>query len=179
MISIKNKSDEYEWGQLANIDFSNLSSSYEELPFILDIEQIPDGDTLFASKIGLFYVDEMTLDYFSAEKFKEAVNRLKRLIRIPDPFDKRKSLLITAVKSFNNDLFLGTRYGVYKIDKSSSKWISFANKNPEAGYTYLDETSIEKIKDIGNVIVTDNYTYTNNYQTILIITTNKSIISMM
>lgn len=176
MLSIKNESN--EWGSLSKIDFSNISTSYSELPFILDIEQVTDGDTLFASKIGLFYVDQTALKYFSDELYKEAMNRLKRLIRIPDPFDKRKSLLITAVKTVKDDIYLGTRYGIYKIDKTSSKWNSFASKDPAGGYSYLDESAIEKIKEFGNVNVTDIYdTYTtSSEENIIVITTTKSIL---
>ncbi len=89
------------WTQVTNIDFSPLAAIHPELPFVLDIENDADrlgSDIFFASKIGLFYIDHVALDYFSEDQYDRAINRLKRLIRIPDPYDDRKSIMISSVK---------------------------------------------------------------------------------
>jgi len=172
MLSILNESA--EWGQLAKIDFATLSSIYPDLPFILDIEKDPDGDTFFASKIGLFLIDKVALSLFANEEYHKALNRLKKIIRITDPFDNRKSILVTSVKVSGNEIFLGTRYGLYKIDKNSSSWTSFAARDPAAGYVYLDQSAIKKVKEVGNAKVTD--LYTNDEGIILIVSTTDSLI---
>lgn len=160
-----------EWSEISKIDFSHVVF-YPELPFILDVTKGEVTDTFFASQIGLFYVDSITFDYFAAEEYTKGVNRLKKIIKITDPYDKRKSVLVTSVEVVGNKIFLGTRLGLYKINLNSSKWISFESKEIGKDFIYLDESIIEQVKVLGNTPIN----MLTSYEDILIIATPNALI---
>ncbi|MBN2544219.1 MAG: hypothetical protein JXB50_00380 [Spirochaetes bacterium] len=141
------------WTSVTNVDFRKFESIHPDLPFLLDIERDPeyDGrDTFFASKIGLFYVNYQTLDAFAEDRYDDAMNGLKRLIRIPDPYDTRKSVVITSVKVMDNYIYLGSRYGLYRINKLSKAWVSFSSKLWNGPFVTLDINTIERVKSFRN-----------------------------
>ncbi len=151
MLTTKYDGDIFSWNQVSNIDFGNFSYIYPRLPFLLDVEQdtLPDNqNAFFVTKIGTFYVDNIALGLFADGNRKAGLERCRRIIRIPHPFDDRKSILITSVRVFDGTIFLGTRDGLYKI-KKNSEWNNFKNKTITQ-FTVLSPDQIKKIADFNH-----------------------------
>lgn len=168
------------WSSVAEINLDQFKDIFPAESFVLDMEQCSDlSDTglsyiYLATKIGLFFVSSKTIGELSLGNSDKAIADFKKRIMILNEENKR-SILITKVIDTPRRLYLGTRQGVYYIDKSSSSWNSFIDKSD-------DDFSIfpaDKIKQLSKFDYNEIVTYMNEYSTskgdILTIATPKRI----
>ena len=160
------------WSTVENVDFSehtNLVSPYE--PFLLDIEQDDSSPSnmFFASKAGLFYISESTLAKFSYNQKTDALNECEKEIKV----DSGGAVLARRVRIINNNIYIGTRSGVYKINQSDPSWGTFTGSS---GYTLFPSGNIEKMAEFYDETIISMEEYTISGSDILMIATPKRII---
>jgi hypothetical protein len=151
------------WSSVNNLDFSEYDSLYKYEPFLLDVEQdalinasqfrkISTNYTgnkqwlFFATKIGLFYVNELALLDFANGDKEAGINKFKKIINIPNPYNPKESVLITKVKVIGNTVYLGSKQGVYTVDKTGTEWNKFVYDSVD-DFTYYDLQSIKKVEE--------------------------------
>jgi hypothetical protein len=148
---------------IANVDFSDYNNLYEYDPFLFDVEQdalinatqfrkLSSNYTgyqqwlFFATKIGLFYVNELALKDFASGDRSAGINKFKKIIRIQNPYNQSEDVLITKVRVFGNTVYLGSKQGVYTIDKGGSEWNKFVYDSVD-DFTYYDLQSVKKLDE--------------------------------
>jgi hypothetical protein len=126
-----------------NFDFSDYSYIYPYEPFLLDVEQLNSLLVFLATKNGLYLVDKTSMDLLASGDRNSLLANFKKYIRIPN---SSGNLLITKVKVAGTDVYLGTRQGLYKIDRTSSAWSDFLNA-PSSDFVTLSPGAITKVEE--------------------------------
>jgi len=146
------KANNYSWSSLAEVDLSALPSTYQFEPLLLDIEQeeFPlDNKVFFATRIGLFYLDE---NFFSEiisgtePDSNKILSSIKKIIKIENPNDSKDTILIRKIKSIGSSIYLATRNGLFKIDKNSNDWKDFINST-SGSFVELKQSAISKVQE--------------------------------
>lgn len=162
------------WSEATNISFNYLSHIYPYEPFLMDIKQDDTNENyvFFATKIGLFYIDSATLLLFANNQISEALDNCKKVIRITHPDDSSKAILVKKINVTNNNIYIGTRLGVYKIKKSHSEWTSFLSY---IGRKQFPEYAISKVEEFYDEPVVSMEEFSTSEGTILVIATPKRV----
>jgi hypothetical protein len=133
------------------VDFGDYDVLTANGAFLLDFEQNSFNPKyiLFATKIGLFYISNDTIDKFLTTGIdkSEILNSFKKVIKITSSVDK-KSILVKKVRIDQNTgtIYLGTKQGIYSINMLSDDWTAFTSST-DSNYTVLNEKSITKLGD--------------------------------
>ena len=128
-------------------DTSNFNNIYPSDPFLLDAildSSNPDTNNkwiFLATKAGLFYITNSTLNNYAIGNLNQALDASKKLIMIQN---SNRPVLITNVVINGNRVFLGTKQGIYYLDENSSSWASFINSSNSTFNTF-DTGSINKL----------------------------------
>lgn len=138
-----------EWKKITNIDFTNFDYIYPNEPFIMDVEQDTSPDTnnaFFATKIGAFYIGEDAFDAFADGDKDKGVALLKKIFRITDPVDNRRSVLITGIRIYGNNIYLASRAGLFRIKRNTSAWQKFRDEPITGSFMAFPEEEIELVQ---------------------------------
>jgi hypothetical protein len=142
----------------ANNDFSEYKYLYPGEPFLEDVQTDMTNFkwAFFATKIGLYYLNDATLAKFApgsgTTNKNAALAGFYKNIRISNP--SGGSILITKVEDTGSEIYLGTRQGLYYINKNSSEWQNFVNAPNTSGISF---TSITKISDFTEPVISMDY----------------------
>jgi hypothetical protein len=178
-----------QWSFVETIDFGDYFSVLPNEAFVLDVEQDTTSDiagvidnrrmVFFATKIGLFYLSEDILHDLKAG-VPPAIRRQKllsraNLINIPNPANTNKNLTVTSVKATGNRIFLGTRSGVYMVDKNSEFWKVFANSGKNT-VGFLNPKALKKLPAFPTEPVISNELYSTDIGEVLVLATTRKVI---
>ncbi|OHD16862.1 MAG: hypothetical protein A2086_12355 [Spirochaetes bacterium GWD1_27_9] len=139
------------WSGIGEISLDIFSSIYPNEPFLLDVKQDELNPLwiFFATKIGLYYVSDSTLSKFATSDKEKAINEFKKLIRLKNPDNPKESILIRAIKIVDNKIYLGSRDGVFSIDRNTSEWNKFIT-DPTSDISIFPYDKIKKEGDLDN-----------------------------
>lgn len=144
------KASDYLWSSLGDVDLSSLPLGDPSEPLLLDIEQeaFPnDNKIFFATKIGLFYIDEnFFADILGGDtpEPSKIMSSIKKVIKVENPNNKDETILIRKIKSNGSDIYLGSKEGLYRIDRNSSEWKEFADSSSKS-FVELKQGAITKV----------------------------------
>lgn len=158
-------SNSNKWSTAGDNRGSDFMQNYPHEHFLLDIEQdndyrvtssppyiqvSPKDGTFFATQLGCYYLPEIAMAGFASGKgVNQGLENSKKMIYIASPNDPNKAILITKVKSFGPLLFLGTRFGIYVVNKTSAEWHKFADDiGTSNSPAILPQSAIKKIASI-------------------------------
>lgn len=151
---IFNPGAEDSFSELKNKDFDFFRDNYPLLPFLLDTAYDNGNNEanmiFFATKMGFYYVKEQHLALFGIESgIFEGIQGFKNIIRISD--DNNTPILTTSIADYKDKkTYIGTKKGLYEINKNSSDWNSFKTKSENDTVNYLENKAIKKIKTFPN-----------------------------
>jgi len=141
---------------------------------LLDMKQdIGTRNTFVITKLGAFYAREIGLAAFSQGDYIKGINSFKKIINISEE-KNGNPILITKVMPTSKRVYIGTRKGLYYIDKSNSYWIDFVNSN-ENNMVLLDSKALNKIEDVNEEIIDNMFLLNINDMDVLVVGTPKKI----
>lgn len=172
-----NLDEDGKWTSIGSVDLSSIPTVYPNEPFLLAAEK--DGDSanvMFATRMGLFYVDTDFLKSVAEEGGSQdkVMSGLKKIIKIENPENTKETVLVRRVQSTSDTIYLGTRVGLFKIDKTSGEWSSFLNAG-NGSYTVLDNKAISKVSDINETVVSMDEVSKNGGARYLVVSTPKRV----
>ena len=136
------------WSYLGDIDFSFLPSGNVFDPFIYDIAQ--DNKDFkwihFVTKFGLFYIRDTLVNDIINGDVGDAISQMKKSIVVRNENGANEVITITKVADTENIIYLGTKLGVYQINKLSSEWNNFINIKSD-DFIIFDNSAIKKVNE--------------------------------
>lgn len=164
------------WSTLKNIAVNFTLNKVRQYPLLIDIKKdIGTDNMIILTKMGAFYSKEDGLKYFSEGDYIKGINSFKKIINISD--DKTgNSILITSIISTETKNYIGTRKGVYYIDKNNNYWKDFITSNNTNNIIGLNSKAFTKIDDLDNEIIDKMFLINVNSNDILVVTTPKRIL---
>ncbi len=145
---VRDKDTIPSWSYLGDIDFSFLPSGNAFDPFIYDIAQ--DSKDFkwvhFVTKFGLFYIRDTLVNDIINGDVGDALAQMKKCIVVRNENGANEVITITKVADTENIIYLGTKLGVYKINKLSSEWNNFITIKSN-DFIIFDNSAIQKVNE--------------------------------
>ncbi len=176
-ISYGLESNGHSWSTLGDVDVSDLPSPITNEPLVVDISRndAPDTDkVLLSTNLGLYYVTESFFsDVLNGTDVdpNKVISNIKKNIKIDNPENSAETIFIRKAKFVGKTIYLGTKSGLYSINKDSSEWKEFANASFQ-DITYLKQSAITKVAEFGYDEYISTMDVVNN---VLIVSTPKRI----
>ncbi|MCG8569667.1 MAG: hypothetical protein MJB14_05975 [Spirochaetes bacterium] len=140
------------WDDAVDMDFGSFNTSIDGESFLQDVYYDSDYSDMgfFATTLGLFFITDTTIKKFADGDKSDAIEECNKIIQVFNPYDKNRPILVKAVASDDDYIYLGTRRGFYRIDKNSSQWSDFEDAS---GEVTLAEEGIEKLTKIPDEVI--------------------------